>query len=153
MKFISSLAFVAALYISSTAAHLEKCPGSEKHFDLERASFVPDTINTSSEICMSIKGDLRVNIDSNGSMGITAEGPRGLKKSFRAGVFSFIRNPQGAQIAQGDEREFQACFYLPPEFQYTPSGSMIKITAVVTRKDGDGDDERVLCVRGPVRVA
>ncbi|KAF8925363.1 hypothetical protein BGZ58_000873 [Dissophora ornata] len=156
MKLISSLAFVAALSLSTSAAsHLDSCPGNEKLFDLDSASFETNTINPLSEICLLIKGDLKTDIPPNGSiLEVTVELPGDIKLSWPAPVYSSLRFPVGAElpVPAGSGRELKPCFYLPPQFKDTKAGVEILISAKITREDEDGDGVRVLCVRGVARV-
>ncbi|KAF9980139.1 hypothetical protein BGZ65_005501 [Modicella reniformis] len=155
MKLFSSLALVAALFISSSAAaDLDTCPGNERLFDLYNAKFSTD-INPQREICIEIKGELKTDVPLQGSMiEYTVAGPADIKKTWQIGVYSTMRYPSGTELPfKKGTRTLQTCFYLPPEFKDTKSGTELAFNVKITSQDKDGDDVRVLCVRGNARVA
>ncbi|KAG0364086.1 hypothetical protein BC939DRAFT_480617 [Gamsiella multidivaricata] len=157
MKLVSSLSLVAALVVSvCSASHLDSCPENDSLFDVYSASINPSSVDPSKEICLSIKGELKTDLPLEGSMiKFTVEQPRVLSKDWQVGVYSSLRFPQGTQlpVSGGGDRELNACFYLPPEFQYTQNGAELLISAEITSRDKDDDDVSVVCVTGAARVS
>ncbi|KAI1315725.1 hypothetical protein EDD11_000433 [Mortierella claussenii] len=158
MKYLAPLALVATLFIStSSAAHLEKCRGNEKLFELDDASFVDVTYGINSEICLEVVGEFKADLPYDTSSIEYSVAKLGQHADpWSLSVYNSVKFPPGSAlpVLKGDKRTLKPCFYLPPSVaQSSVSRDEIGVTVKVTTQNKDGDNVRVFCVTGSFRIA
>ncbi|KAK3826147.1 MAG: hypothetical protein J3Q66DRAFT_115073 [Benniella sp.] len=142
MKLISSLALVAALYISSSTA-LELC-GSKKNVNIYDSKFAEGSVNPMNEMCIKIEGEFESTFNYGSVVEFTAA-HGGITKTWKSDAYSSMR-PNSVLLEKG-EHEFQACSFLPPEYQNAEKGQ-ISIKVEFYNKDSEGDLVPFFCVKG-----
>ncbi|KAF9349244.1 hypothetical protein BGX26_012425 [Mortierella sp. AD094] len=163
MKYISTLAAIAAFILSTTAASgLERCPDNESLFDLRSVRLFSDNIETNSiaakkEICVMIEGNLKIDLPQTSTrIEFTVERPNIKPAVWGLDIYYSIKStPETSPlpITRGGGRVMRPCFYFPPEIATANSGELISLRVKVTTKDNDREFVRVSCVEGTVRIA
>ncbi|KAG0016339.1 hypothetical protein BGZ80_009294 [Entomortierella chlamydospora] len=157
MKYISSLATIAAFLFSTTAASsLGVCPGNESLFSLRNARFDSDSIYPTKEICIVITGNLDTDLPSDkSSIEFTVGRPDGKPFVWSLPIYSSIKTtPETSPvpIIKGNPRVIRPCFYFPTDIA-VKSGETIAIRVQVKTRDSDNSLVRVSCVETNVHVS
>ncbi|KAF9167473.1 hypothetical protein BGX21_009499 [Mortierella sp. AD011] len=157
MKYISSLATIAAFLFSTTAASsFGVCPGNESLFSLRNARVDGDSIYPTKEICIVITGNLEIDLPGDkSSIEFTVGKPDGKSYAWSLPIYNSIKasaETSPVPIVKGSPRVIRPCFYFPTDVPVT-SGDTASIRVQVKTRDPDNSLVRVSCVESNVHVS
>ncbi|KAG0259397.1 hypothetical protein BG011_002656 [Mortierella polycephala] len=154
MKSFSTLALFGALFMASSAfAGVQPCYGREKWFDFKRAEFASSTVSKTNPIVLTIKGKPNADLLTGESKVEFSVRQGSLRATWESQLYNALDGTVQQPFTKGDSTDINLRFFLPPDFKNVNSGSELQIMAKITRKAGPDYYTRVICVRGPIRIA